>query len=269
MYRGAIGVFDSGIGGLSVAAEIVARHPHEDIVYLGDTARLPYGTRSRQTVIRYAQRAVGLLLRYPIKAVVIACNTASACALTTLRQATDLPVLGVVEPGAVAAVNTTKNGRIGVAGTEGTLRSGAYQEAIRALKADAEVVSVPWPLLVSLAEEGWVDHPVSRLTLRTYLEPFVDAGIDTLVLGCTHYPVFKPVIGDVLAEHFPGASIELVDSAVVVTNELAALLKKLDLAAPERVGRRSFFCTDARDRFLRVGRTFFPDDLSSLALVDL
>ncbi|MFO0748040.1 MAG: glutamate racemase [Myxococcota bacterium] len=194
MHRAAIGIFDSGIGGLTVAAEIARRLPHEDLVYLGDTARLPYGTKSAATVIRYSERAVDLLLRYPIKAVVVACNTASAHALTSLRQHTELPVLGVIDPGARTAVTATKGGVVAVAATEATVRSGAYQKAIGALRPDARIIAAPWPLCVPLAEEGWVDHPVARLTLKTYLEPVVAAGADTLVLGCTHSPVFKPLI---------------------------------------------------------------------------
>lgn len=269
MHRNAIGVFDSGIGGLTVATEIVRQLPHEDLVYLGDTARLPYGTRSPSTVVRYAQRAVGLLLRYPIKAVVVACNTASAHALAELRESTDLPVLGVVEPGARAACAATKTGKIGIAGTEATVRSGSYHRAIHAIAPEAELTAMPWPLLVALAEEGWVDHPVARLTLETYLETFVLAGVDTIVLGCTHYPVFKPLIHDVLKTHFDDRQITLVDSAEAVTEELRTLLTERSLEAPERVGRRSFFCTDAPERFSRVGSTFFRGDLSQVATVDL
>jgi glutamate racemase len=202
MNRSAIGIFDSGIGGLTVAAEVGRRLPAEDIIYLGDTARLPYGTKSAATVTRYAERAMELLLRYPVKAVVVACNTATAHALPTLRELTDMPVLGVVEPGARSAVAATRSGRIGITGTEATVRSEAYHRAIRALLPDAELTAMAWPLLVPLAEEGWIDHPVARLTVETYLGPLVEAGVDTLVLGCTHYPVFKRLISDVLAERF-------------------------------------------------------------------
>ena len=269
MHRSAIGVFDSGIGGLTVAAELARQLPNEDLIYLGDTARLPYGARSPQTIVRYARRAAGLLLRYPIKALVVACNTASAYALDELRAETDIPVLGVVEPGARAAVEATRTGRIAITGTEGTIRSGTYQQAIQALRPDVEMVAEPWPLLVALAEEGWVDHPVARLTLRTYLGPVVDAGVDTLVLGCTHYPVFKSVIARILADEFTVADMRLIDSAEAVTHDLEALLTESGLKAPERTGRRSFFCTDAPERFVRVGGTFFAGDLSSVAPVDL
>jgi len=269
MHKAAIGVFDSGIGGLTVAAEIARQLPDEDIIYLGDTARLPYGTRSPETIIRYAERAAGLLLKYPIKALVVACNTASAYSLEPLRAATELPVLGVIRPGARAAVTGTRGGRIGIAGTEGTIRSGAYQQAIHALSPVADLVARPWPLLVPMAEEGWHDHPVARLTLETYLADFVEAKVDSIVLGCTHYPVFKSLIADVLEEHFGVTDIALVDSAEAVTEDLRTLLTEQNLAAPERAGRRSFFCTDARERFERVGRHFFAGDLSSATVVDL
>ncbi|MBL8784285.1 MAG: glutamate racemase [Deltaproteobacteria bacterium] len=275
MHKAAVGVFDSGIGGLTVAAEIARRLPEEDLIYLGDTARLPYGTKSAATVVRYSERAVDLLLRYPVKAVVIACNTASAHALEALRKHTDLPVLGVIEPGARAAAAVTRGGRIGVAGTEATIRSGAYQAAIaNALGTSREalgdrVVTRPWPLLVPLAEEGWVDHPVTRLTIETYLAPFVEADIDTLVLGCTHYPVFKPLIRQVLDDRFRGHPMTLVDSAEALTTELATLLAEHDLRAPARDGRRSFFCTDAPERFGRVGTVFFGGDVAPVFSVDL
>lgn len=270
MHRSAIGIFDSGIGGLTVASAVARALPHEDVIYLGDTARLPYGTKSAATVSRYAARAMEILLRYPIKAVVVACNTASAHAIPTLREATDLPVIGVVGPGARAACAATTSQKIGVAGTEATIRSGAYQQAIMALEPKAEVVTTPWPLLVPLAEEGWTNHEVTRLTLETYLEPFVSAGVDTLVLGCTHYPVFKPLIRSVLETSFGDPEIALVDSADVVASDLTTLLSERSEEAPERVGRRTFFCTDAPERFARVGGTFFEGgELASVTAIDL
>jgi len=279
--RAAIGIFDSGIGGLTVAREIARRLPHEDLIYLGDTARLPYGTKSASTVVRYSERAVDLLCRYPIKAVVVACNTASAHALEALRTHTHLPVLGVIDPGAKAAVRANvSGGLIGIMATEATVRSCAYQRAIARELAisEAEVASrcmaIAAPLLVPLAEEGWLDHPVTRLTLETYLAPFVERGCDTLVLGCTHYPVMKALIHQVLAERFgitEGAerSMRLVDSAETVTDELEALLDERGLRAPQRDGRYSFFCTDAPERFGRVGTTFFGGDVAPVFAVDL
>jgi glutamate racemase len=281
VHRAAIGIFDSGIGGLTVAREIARRLPHEDLIYLGDTARLPYGTKSASTVVRYSERAVDLLCRYPIKAVVIACNTASAHALTALRSHTSLPVLGVIEPGARAAVEASRGGRIGIMATEATVRSRAYQRAIGARLGiapdatdaiDARCLAVAAPLLVPLAEEGWTEHPVTRLTLETYLAPFVEARCDTLVLGCTHYPTMKPLMTSVLAERFGlevSRDLRLVDSAEAVTDELEALLDASSLRAPARDGRFSFFCTDAPERFGRVGTIFFGGDVAPVFPVDL
>ena len=255
MHRAAIGVFDSGIGGLTVAREIVSQLPSEDLVYLGDTARLPYGTRSHDTVTRYARRALTLLLRYPIKVVVIACNTATACALPALSEETDLPILGVVQPGARAAIAATKTGKIGIAGTEGTLRSGAYLSAIRYFRVDVLLSTTPWPLLVPLAEEGWVDHPVTRLTLQTYLRPFVDSEVDTLVLGCTHYPVFKEVIQSVLDQDFGGTHGA---RRLGRSGHPRAPCPPHGSESPSSRTNRSlpFFCTDARDRFYGLGVLF-------------
>jgi glutamate racemase len=270
--RAAIGVFDSGIGGLTVARAIAQRLPDEDIIYLGDTARLPYGTKSAATVARYAERAVELLTRYPVKTIVIACNTATAHALEALRAAHPMPILGVIEPGARAALAAARGGPIAIAGTEATVRSTAYQRALRTLSpalSERDLLARPWPLLVPLAEEGWVDHPVTRLTISTYLADIVAARADTLILGCTHYPVFKDVIRDVLATDFGGYPLRLVDSADSVTDELAALLTERSMLAPPREGRRSFFCTDAPERFARVGEVFFGAPVTAVSAVDL
>ena len=267
--RAAIGIFDSGIGGLTVASEIARQLEAEDLIYLGDTARLPYGTRSPATVARYAEKAAGALLKYPIKALVVACNTASAYALDHLSESTDVPVLGVIGPGARAAVTSAHSGKIGIAGTAGTIASGAYQQAIKNLDPSITTIAMPWPLLVSLAEEGWIDNQVARLTLATYLEPFVEAEVGALVLGCTHYPVFKDTIHDVLAQDFGGVSIDLIDSAEAVTDELKNLLAETDLEAPERVGRKTFFCTDAAERFKTIGATFLGQQLADVSTIDL
>ena len=268
-HKDAIGIFDSGIGGLTVASEIAQQLEAEDLIYLGDTARLPYGTRSPATVARYAEKAAGALLKYPIKALVVACNTASAYALEHLTESTDVPVLGVIRPGARAAVASDHGGKIGIAGTAGTIASGAYQEAIHDLDPAIKTIPMPWPLLVSLAEEGWIDNQVARLTLATYLESFVEAQVGAIVLGCTHYPVFKNTIREVLAKDFGGVSPTLIDSAEAVTDELRELLAERDLKAPDRVGRKSFFCTDAVERFKAIGATFLGQELASVSTIDL
>ncbi|MSP91466.1 MAG: glutamate racemase [Myxococcales bacterium] len=265
-----VAVFDSGVGGLTVVAAVRRRLPWLDVRFLGDTARLPYGTKSAETVVKYALQASARLLDVPADALVVACNTASACALPALRARHGLPVLGVVEPGARAAVAATLSGHIGVIGTERTVASGAYPAAIAALAPDARVHVRATPLLVSLAEEGWFDHPAAEATLRAYFGPWLAepdvAQIDTLVLGCTHYPVFKPLIARVVTEIL-GRPVALVDSADAVSNDLAALLAAP--ALPDRPGATQLCATDSLDRFLRVGGLFFDVASADACVVDL
>ncbi len=268
LRNAAIGIFDSGIGGLTVAREIARRLPHENLHYLGDTARLPYGSKSPQTVTRYARKCIDFLRNEPIKAIVVACNTASALALPTLQGELDIPALGVVEAGARSAVASSRGGPCGVIGQEGTVRSGSYSVAIRALLPTARIVSHPCPLLVPLAEEGWVDTEVARLTLRTYLAPLAEAAVDTLVLGCTHYPLFKSPIGEVFAQDFD-RDVTLVDSAEAVTDDLVTLLAVRDLLREGSPGTHRFSCTDAPERFERVGLHFFGKGMAHAELVDI
>lgn len=247
-----IGVFDSGIGGLTVAREIIRQLPHEDVVYVGDTARVPYGPKSPETVLRYSREISAFLLEQQVKLVVIACNTATAHALEALRAELPVPVVGVVGPGARAAVAATRTGRIGVIGTSGTVRSGAYEAAIRRLLPGAVVISQPCPLFVPLVEEGWNDHEAARLVAFEYLAPFASAGVDTLVLGCTHYPLLKRLIGEII-----GRNVRLIDSAEETATEVSRLLAErgLDAAADRRPARR-FYATDDAAQMLRLGQRF-------------
>lgn len=256
-----IGIFDSGVGGLTVTRAIVEALPHVDTVYLGDTARLPYGTKSADAVTQYALKCARFLVRQEIDVLVVACNTASAVAIPALRAALHVPVLGVVEPGAQVAVRTSKTGRIGVIGTPGTVASGAYQAAIRRERPDAEVVAKACPLFVPLAEEGWTDpqDEVVRGVVRRYLAPLAESGIDTLVLGCTHYPLLERAI----AAELPG--IALVDSARAIA---AALLAQLPKGAP-REGQHRFCVTDAPDRFLGVAGQFLGWPVARAEHVDV
>ena len=248
----AIGVFDSGIGGLTVAQEIIRQLPSESVVYFGDTARVPYGPKSPETVRRYSQEIADFLTSEGVKTIVIACNTATAHALGTLRERMSVPVIGVVEPGARAAVKATRTNRIGVIGTVGTIKSGAYERAIRALSPDAIITARPAPLLVPLVEEGWNDHPAARLVVEEYLEPFQAADVDTLVLGCTHYPLLKPVIADVL-----GSSVQLIDSAEETAAETARTLDAHGLATREDHGAtHRFIASDDPLMFLQLGQRF-------------
>jgi glutamate racemase len=250
-----VGVFDSGIGGLTVLKALVARLPAEDFLYLGDTARLPYGTKTAATVERYALQAVAELVRRGVKAVVVACNTASAAALPVLAAAhPQLPVIGVIEPGATAAVAASRTGRIAVLATEGTVRGGAYQRAILARLPLAQVTAIPATLFVALAEEGWIDGDVAQAAASRYLSPlFMDAARapDVLVLGCTHFPALAGVIGKVAG---PDACI--VDSAVTTADSLALLLARRGLAATGGAGSAHFLVTDGEERFARVGPVF-------------
>jgi glutamate racemase len=250
-----IGVFDSGIGGLTVLRALVERLPAEDFIYLGDTARLPYGTKTAATVERYAQQAVYALVRRGVKAVVVACNTASAAALPALAAGNPgLPIIGVIEPGALAAVAATRSGRIGVIATEGTVRGGAYQDHIQRLLPHAQVVAVPATLFVALAEEGWTEGDMPEAAARRYLEPlFQDrvAAPDVLVLGCTHFPPLAGAIRKVV-----GKSVQIVDSAVTVAEALAGLLDANNLCSGGADGVCQFLVTDGEERFARVGRTF-------------
>src|SRR3954468_5258397 len=222
-----IGVFDSGIGGLTVAHEVIRQLPHESIVYFGDTARVPYGPKSPDTVRRYSREIASFLRDQGVKNIVIACNTATAHALNVLRDEMDMPVIGVVEPGARAAVAATKQGHIGVIGTVGTIKSGAYERAIRALDPDGMSTARACPRFGPLVEEGWTDHDATRLVAREYLEPLIAAEIDTLVLGCTHYPLLKPLLREVL-----GSSVRLIDSAEETAAETARTLAASSIAAP-------------------------------------
>ena len=247
-----IGVFDSGIGGLTVAREIMRQLPHESIIYFGDTARVPYGPKSPETVRRYAREITGFLREQGVKAVVVACNTATAHALEALRAEQPIPVIGVVEPGATAAVAATRGGRIGVIGTAGTIGSGAYERAIRALAPNASIVARACPLFVPLVEEGWLDSEASRLIAREYLTPVAEAHVDTLVLGCTHYPLLKRLIGETV-----GGDVRLIDSAEQTAAATRRELDRLGLLAPESAApRHRFIASDAPQQFLALGQRF-------------
>jgi glutamate racemase len=260
-----IGVFDSGIGGLTVVRELISRLPGEALVYFGDTARVPYGPKSPATVARYSEEAAAFLLSRDVKLVVVACNTATAHAAQRLAATLPVPVIGVIEPGARAAVEATRSARIGVIGTVGTIRSGAYDLAVRRRLADARVYAQPCPLFVPLVEEGLSEHPAARLIAHDYLAPLHEMDVDVLVLGCTHYPLLRGLIGEIM-----GPDVQLVDSAAETASEVAATLDRLDLrrcgeAPPEHV----FAASDAPLRFRDVGRVFVGDVLRSVEHVDV
>jgi glutamate racemase len=249
----AIGAFDSGVGGLTVVQAMRQLLPAEDILYLGDTARVPYGNKSPETIVRYSLENLAFLSRNGVKAVVVACNTASAHALAVLQKVADVPVIGVIAPGVEAALAATRTGRVGVVGTQGTIQSAAYQDLLRKLRPDVEITAVAAPLLVSLVEEDWLQHPATRLILEEYFAPLRAARVDTVVLACTHYPLLKP-----LAQAVLGPDVVLVDSA---QNAAAVLARTLDEQGIERAtgsapGRITICTTDLPAQFSRLAERF-------------
>jgi len=262
----AIGVFDSGVGGLTVARAVMERLPNENIVYFGDTARVPYGVKSPEVVARYALEITNFLLRQDVKLLIIACNTMAAAAYPAVRDLARMPVLEVIDAGARNAALRTRNRRVGIIGTPATIHSRAYEEAIRRCEpADIELVAKACPLFVPLAEEGWLDHAVTRLTAREYLDPLLAEGIDTLVLGCTHYPLLKPVIQEVV-----GPDVVLVDSALSIAERAEAILKEMNLQNPQTgPARHVFHVTDVPHRFQEVGERFLGRRLENVRLESL
>jgi glutamate racemase len=265
---GGIGVFDSGIGGLTVLHALRDAVPAAGpFIYLGDTARVPYGTKSDDTVVRYAVEGGRFLLRHGVRALVVACNTMSAVAVEALQRVVEVPVVGVIEPGAEAAARATRTRRIGVIGTAATIKSGAYTGALQARLPEVRVVSRACPLFVPLAEEGWVDNDVARQVARAYLEDLGGDGVDTLVLGCTHYPLLRKVIGEVI-----GPDVTLVDSAVATAEVVRTRLTETGRLPAGSAGSGAgdhFFVTDSSERFREVGSRFLGRRIERLELVDL
>jgi len=263
----AIGIFDSGIGGLTVLKEVRRMLPKEKLIYLGDTARVPYGIRSAQTVIKYSIANTDFLLKQNIKLLIIACNTASAVANKVLREKYAIPVIDVVGPGAKGAVKITKNKKIGIIGTQGTIKSSAYQKAIKLIDHDIETFTQSCPLFVPLAEEGWCskDDEVVLLTAMRYLETLKSEDIDTLVLGCTHYPLLKEALQKVM-----GDKIKLVDSAEETAFEVVNLLNECNLCSDGSEEARSiFYLTDIAHRFAETGSRFLGEELTNINLIDI
>ncbi len=262
-----IGVFDSGVGGLTVYRAIKQRLPNERVIYLGDTARIPYGTRSPSTVRRYAHQDAAFLIKHDVKMMVVACNTISSVALESLTEKFPVPVLGVIEPGAKMAVKQTRNGRVGVIATEATVESCAYQKAIKKIAPEVEVFAQACPLFVSLAEEGWSEHEATRLVAKEYLEPLMASGIDTLVLGCTHYPILRRTIQSIV-----GTGVHLLDSGECAAAEVEQIIS-LDtegLAADSLTRESDIFCvTDSGQRFCRIANLFLGNPIEHLVAVDI
>lgn len=235
----AIGVFDSGIGGLTVVREIMHQLPNERIIYFGDTARLPYGSKSKETIVSFARQIKRFLDTKQVKAIVIACNTASAYALETLEAESDIPVMGVIHAGAKTATEVSGNGKIGIIGTLGTITSEIYPRTMKSMRENVEVIQKACPLFVPMAEEGLSEAKITEEVAHMYLDPMKEAGIDTLVLGCTHYPLLKPTISKVMGEN-----VKLVNPAYETAKELANVLSRNGLIAPNKTGENEYYASD-------------------------
>ena len=261
--KNSIGVFDSGIGGLTVFKALMEQFPFESIIYFGDTARVPYGVKSVETISRYAKQITGFLLDQNVKLLIVACNTMSAVAYQAIESLSTVPVLDVVDAGARSAVSETKNKCVGVIGTPTTISSNAYKKAISAYDPKIRIFSQSCPLFVPLVEEGWLDHYVTRLTAQEYLKPIIANNVDTLVLGCTHYPLLKPLLQDVL-----GYQTKLVDSAQAITYRAGELLKKTNLLnTDEKPPEYQFYITDVPIRFQVIGERILGRALSNVTVI--
>ena len=260
-----IGVFDSGVGGLSVVKEVVRQLPHEDIIYFGDTAHLPYGPKTSQTIKRLVRDNVRFLLKKKVKAIILACHTASAFTLEEIREDNPIPIIGVIGPGAEEALRVTKNKRIGVIGTYGTIRSGAYAKELKRLEPEASVIEKPCPLFVPLVEEGWIEKEVTHLVVKEYLEPLRDDGIDTLILGCTHYPLLTDLLAKVT-----GPGISLISSAEETAREVKEILDILGwLRDEDEAPIHNFLTTSDPEKCRELGLMFLGPEVEGVKQVDL
>ena len=262
-----IGVFDSGVGGLTVAREISRQLPYENIVYFGDTARVPYGSKSQNTIIRFSEQIIRFLRTKQVKAIVIACNTASALALDAVKDEFDLPIIGVVIPGARAAVEATTNGKVGVVGTEATVQSGMYTKVIQGMNPKIEVIEKACPLFVPLVEEGFKEHIVTREIIEYYLESMRNTDIDAMILGCTHYPLLRSKIRE-----YMGDKIQIVNPAYETAMDLKRLLEAEEMANDETTEHHSeysFYVSDAAEKFRKFANTVMPFDVPTTNVVNI
>ncbi|MBP1926351.1 glutamate racemase [Sedimentibacter acidaminivorans] len=256
-----IGIFDSGVGGLTVMREVMEQLPYENLIYFGDTARIPYGSRSVQTIKKYAYQCASLLKSKDVKTIVIACNTASSIALEHLQKNFDIPIIGVIEPGARSAAAATKNSRIGVIGTVAAINSGAYQAKIMEYRHNSEVIGIPCPLFVPIIEEGWEYSTVAELTAEKYLGELIEHDVDTLVLGCTHYPILRYTIKKVI-----GPSVKLVNPAFETARDLKKVLADQNLLNENYdLPQYEYYVSDAPERFRRVGGNFLKKEINNLS----
>lgn len=260
-----IGVFDSGIGGLTVVKEIMEQLSNESIVYFGDTARVPYGSKSKETITKFSFQCIHFLLEKKVKAIVVACNTASAASLDAIKQSFDIPIVGVVEPGAIAACLVTKSNRIGIIGTESTVSSGAYEKEINVINNDVKMILKACPLFVPIAEEGWQDTQIAKLTAREYLEELKEKGIDALLMACTHYPLLESTISEVMGE-----DIKLVNPAYETAKVLKTVLHDLNIQSKSnKSAGYEFYVSDNPVKFKKVGENFLKRPISHVQKIDI
>ncbi len=260
----AIGVFDSGVGGLTVIKELIRQLPNEDIIYFGDTARVPYGIKSKETVIRFSIENILFLLKNDVKLICVACNTVSSVALPVIKNHFRVPIVGVITPGVREAVYATHNKRVGVIGTSGTIKSGSYEQEIKQLDSSVKVTAVACPLFVPFAEEGWLEGSVVIEVAKTYLKPMKEAGVDTVILGCTHYPLLKPVIRQVMGE-----GVRLIDSAKQVAIEVKKILSAESLCNSQRKGKHKFYVSDNPEWFSNLANRFLGQLIKDVKKVNI
>lgn len=262
-----IGVFDSGVGGLTVAREIMRQLPNENIVYFGDTARVPYGSKSKDNIIRFSRQIINFLKTKHVKAIVIACNTASALALDVVREEISIPIIGVVEPGARAALEVTKTKKIGVIGTEATIRSAMYEKVMQRIDSEVTVIGKACPLFVPLVEEGFAKHPVTEEIIDYYLGSLMETGIDSLIMGCTHYPLLRSRI-----KAYVGSEITLVNPAYETAMDLKQILQKSDMensGEDKEHADYEFYVSDAADKFKQFANTILPYDIDTTRQINI
>ncbi len=260
-----IGIFDSGIGGLTVAKRIISMLPNENIVYFGDTARVPYGSKSNSTVIEYAIQDAQFLINKNVKLIIVACNTASSVALDSLKRKYNIPIIGMIEPGASLAVKKSKNKRVGVIGTNSTINNKAYSEQIKTLDAEISIIEKACPLFVPIAEEGWLNHEATRLIAIEYLQEFIDAEIDTLILGCTHYPLLAETIQNIMGE-----KVTLIDSGYAASLQVENYLEGRGVRNDShQVGTHQFYVSDLPNKFKTIAERFLGSKVNHIEKIDV
>jgi len=260
-----IGIFDSGIGGLTVAKRIIAMLPNENIVYFGDSARVPYGSKSNETVIEYSLQDAQFLISKNVKLIIVACNTASSIAINKLKEKFTIPIIGMIEPGTQLALKSTKNGRIGVIGTDATINNKAYSSELNRIENNLEIIEKPCPLFVPIAEEGWLDHEATKLIAKEYLQDLIDFGVDTVILGCTHYPLLSGVIQEVMGE-----DVTLIDSGMAASLEVEDYLNGRGVRNDSnQLGTLEFYVSDLPAKFKAVAERFLGTEVKHIEKIDV